>query len=650
MTIIDALNDTQSDLEIEKEKNRTVELDFTDGIEKMEINRLISEMISDLIIMKKNCSKFELITMKDMERMAFEEREAVLDEMHKEGILYNNISDTISEKCERFVAKKKGIITPEEIERFKVAETKKIVSEIILKYLNNRINYLNKIVDYYQHLIQQDLKKLRTVQKLLNNVPIDITQVTELINSSTIHEELKGIVITKANEYYELKEKERLQKEEEREAKNKLLENERLKRIASEQEEIEEEEVEEPKLFNINNYESIKPIIYKYEELFPSILLGCTLEEVFSDSDLQQVLNFSFVDIDDEIFVNSFISILARIDHLTNENEISASINLLEELCSKYELYNKFIDIINQIGDISLLPNLTEEEINIINTFKERINSLKKSSNKEMILPIIENMKITLYSIKSGTKRRESEEEKIELRGFIFFDTREENEMQIPYVLEDLDESNSKSYIDSSIEKGKMVSNGYIDFNELVNDILLLGNPEIASQPNDKMSKLVRPVYYSDGYHKIKSTQMSNASGLYRIRPRITSYLRFFDEKELFIPNTKKYDQIKNLLEHKLPGIIIDETKPFSLFINYLDAFKKKDTDSYTTVKKRQSSSKIREALKTDRDYFTDEELEIISSNIDLSLETYYKLTEINDNFNFDIISRIKKQNSKRVN
>ena len=96
-----------------------------------------------------------------------------------------------------------------------------------------------------------------------------------------------------------------------------------------------------------------------------------------------------------------------------------------------------------------------------------------------------------------------------------------------------------------------------------------------------------------------------------------------------------------------MPGLIIDETRPLGLFINYLNAFKRKDIDAYSIAKKRQKSSELRNVLKKPCDEFSEEDLLILSDAIDLTLESFDLLTSINDNFEFGVINQIKNNNRK---
>ena len=136
---------------------------------------------------------------------------------------------------------------------------------------------------------------------------------------------------------------------------------------------------------------------------------------------------------------------------------------------------------------------------------------------------------------------------------------------------------------------------------------------------------------------------MKNATGMYRIRPKIMSYVRFIDEEFRFKPNTEKFNQIIGLLEEKIPNIQIDKNQPFSLYINYLDAFKKIDTDSYSTAENRQEKSILRQILKKEK--FEKKDLYELSDVIDKTLNAYEQLKEINSNFEFKIIDKITQEN-----
>lgn len=641
MNVMESFNKAKEKLLVEKEKNITLEASFVlKEVKDTEINLLMAEIISLLYNLKDKYREYRPATLKDIEEM-----DRVVKDMYLHEIktnypdLYDEINKNIHDRLEKLLTKKADYLTKDEIYKYNVKICDECITQEICKFLNMQIKDVNDIMRSLNKIINDDLKTMKMIQKLLNNRIIDIDKIVELVNNSYLENEIKDIVIKEARSYFEKKEKEKIELEE----KNKLDELENFKKIDLVEEDTELKDESSVKLFNINNYDYIIDVINKYEELFPSELIGLEIEKQFSLEDLKQVLNFSFGDVDDEIFSSSFITLLAFIDGEKDENKISDYVSYLNELCSKYEIYNNLYDVTKQLNDICILPNLSEEDLKIITTFRARVENIRNSNNDNMIMPIIENMKLTLYSIKNENRKKDRSNGDIEIKAFVLFDYYEEDGLKKAYVLDDLNPLSDKNYIDPSVEKEKIVSGGYLDFNDLIEDIITLGNVEICLNSNDKMSKLVRPVYFNFDNHKMIDTKMSNSSGIYRIRPRLSSHLRFFDEKELFIPGTKKFEQIKELMCKSLPNIIIADNKPLSIFINYQNAIKKKDMDSYSDSLKRQANSKIREVLKNGKDYFDDNELVILSDAIDLSLDSYEELKKINDAFDFGIVHKISR-------
>ena len=129
-----------------------------------------------------------------------------------------------------------------------------------------------------------------------------------------------------------------------------------------------------------------------------------------------------------------------------------------------------------------------------------------------------------------------------------------------------------------------------------------------------------------------------------RIRPRRTSLVRFIDEKIVIKPENKNYAQIKELLESKFKNVEFDDT--FNIYINYLTAFKCKDTDSYITSTRRQESS-ILKSLLEDR-VLSQNELDTLSEAIDSSISAYDELCNMNENFSFKAMNMIKEGDTRK--
>ena len=357
------------------------------------------------------------------------------------------------------------------------------------------------------------------------------------------------------------------------------------------------------------------------------------------------LLQFNYFDIDDEVFSHAFMTLLARIDKSNNKDNINTLIGYLEILCIKYELYNRVISAHHEIIKVFSLPNLTSEEVEILSNIKNQLLNIYKETNYDNVNKILDKIHLTLYNIKNTNKTMEKK--KIEIKAFTLFNYKKEDGANKSYVLTDLDPNSGKNFIDDSLDKNNKLTNSYLDFNELIEDILIYGESKSSLEANDKIDKVIRPVYYSENSHKIIVPKMSNASGIYRIRPRLTSNLRFFEEKIILSPGSEKHKQIIKLLESKLPNSIIDNTCQFIIYINYLDAIKQKETDSYSIAKKRQSSSELRTILKGENDTFTEEELAILNDAIDTTLKTFQELTELNDSFEFNTINHLKSDNHK---
>ena len=650
----------------EQENNRIFESvhssDFLNiDIHNLELKQFIKETIEVLKKNKKKCEK-ELYAIPDVRTFSKKEIEQIYTELKKSDELKaikKEVYTSLDRSKALIKSLRKSYVTGVLTVGFK-EDSDNVIYMIIENAIKKRIKKINSLIDERIRIINSDLKKMNFIKDIIDYPVVDFNEIAKNINSLSADSIVKSSLLEKAQNYCEEQEKNRLIREQERLIKQEKREKEikeQKERERKEQEELEQlkrleietESKDAVKLFDINGYEYVRKIIDDYEFLFPDGILNLNIEDSFNYEELRQIINFDFIDIDDEIFTTTLLTLLAKVDK--SDDKIREKLSTyLKVLCVKYELYCRVKNILDDINSIKVMTYLTSDEMEILENFKEQINKIKYCNNTLLTINLLDKIQETLYNIKATSRSKNISSEKVFVKAFILFDYKiDENDYKESYVVTDLNTNKSDNMIDESIDQEKIVSCGYNDFNELIDDILLLGNAEIMTQPNDKSSKIVRSVYYSTGYNKPIDNKKENATGMRRIRPRMTSYLRFIDEKVLFIQGTKKYIQIKELIENKMPGLIIDETRPLGLFINYLNAFKRKDIDGYSIAKKRQKSSELRNVLKKPCDEFSEEDLLILSDAIDLTLESFDLLTNINDNFEFGVINQIKNNNRKFI-
>lgn len=587
----------------------------------------------------KDIQPIKLYSLKEVERMNTEEIETLIgkiDTFKTEQEIRDRMIEKISKNKEKYKEKYDNKMNL-------VIDVKKESRMYYLEKINKKIEKENEEIKLEKNKLRSTIGKIQDVVNELKKNKIDIDKINKLLQETYLKETVKNDLIKDVNEIAIEKNK---KYEEEKKLRNEKRKLEELKRL-KEKEEEKKEHIEEEKLFEIKNYEYIKNVINTYETIFPNSLFQMPIEDNFELEDLTQIISLSYNELDDDLFSFAFLSILSKIDN-SNKEELSIYVELLEKLCEKYELLNNVIDAVSEVKNLYSLFKIDDEDNKILLWTLNTINEVKANNkyNDLEVQNILNNVYETLHNLK---RKKLSEKiyinSNLDIKSFILFDYNiDENNTKKTYILSDLDETNKKTLIDSSLDRSKIKLNGYNDFNDLIDDIIIYGKPKIILEKTDKLEKFIRPVYYTNSAYETIRSKMKNATGMYRIRPRITSYVRFVDEKIMLIPNTKKYDQIIELLESKLNNITIDKTKSFNLYINYVDAFKYDDADAYKKAIKRQKISKLRELLKKEK--YTNKDLQELSYIIDNTLETFKTLKEINSEFDFKTINKITSDNN----
>ena len=595
----------------------------------MNIIERINELINKLLKENEKLVTRDLLTPGKIRSMSNEEVGELVDYDFLEVNVvydkkyYNRIKRKIKTDDED---KARNIIRESIIERSERAAT---------KALNDIIDKKNAVIISKKKDIKNNVKRLRDVLTELNKEKVDIQRCIKRISESTIDPRIKDELIEQVNIYS-------IDKNKKFEKKRKEEERIRLEKAKKEQKkEVVEEKIVEFKLFDINNYDYIKDIIKKYENLFPNSLFQLKIEENFERNDIIEILQLSYSEIDDDLFSMAFVTLLAKIDKMNNSESISLYTNIMEALCKKYLLLCNYNNVASELKKIYQYK-LDDDDKIIVNWMRNSLEEAKNKNYSEIeVKNILNNIYEKIHEIKSK-KLNESldSNNEIELKSFILFDYYlDENNNKQTFITTDLDDNNNRSLIDNSIDKSKVKINGYDDFNELIDDLLLYGKPKTTLNSNDKVEKFIRPVYYTNSSYEIINTSSKNTTGMYRIRPKVVSYTRFIDEQIILIPNTNKFNIITKLLESKLNNVKIDKNKTFSIYLNYVNSFKRDDTDAYKIAINRQKRSKLKELLK--KEEYSKDELEELSNIIDITLNSYKELENINNNFNFKAIHKI---------
>ena len=557
-----------------------------------------------------------------------------------------NLREKVSDIADNIVKRlKKNAHQFENYEDFSLALSNEITKEV-LRLINKTVEIENDKIKAEKRKITISIGKLNDVKSELKKEKVDIDKINSLIDETILEDDEKDNLKSQALEYANEKNKEYDKKIKEKEERAKFELLEKQNKTKEEKEEVIEEKF---KLFDINNYKYIEKLLNEYKYLFNNDLFQMQLEECFDNVDLQEILNFHYNEIDDDLFSMAFITLLAKIDRSSINYKIIVYANALRKLCEKYELYNSVKDISSELKNFYTLYQLDDDDSKELLRIQKGIIELEnnKKYNDNEVRNLISIISESLHKLRrKKITENLNDTSNLSIKAFILFDysINEACEME-PYILQDLDESSNRTLIDTSLDRAKIELNGYNDFNDLIDDILINGVPKSIMDSNDKNEKLIRPVYYTDNGYKSVDTRMKNATGMYRIRPRITSYVRFIDEMFILIPGTKKFEQIISILESKLSNIEIDRNKPFKIYINVVDAFKLGNTDSYMIAINRQKKSRIIELLNM-KDEYKDSELEELSEAIDMTINTYKNLCQINSSFNFEVINKITKNDT----
>ena len=498
----------------------------------------------------------------------------------------------------------------------------------LIEELNQPIRKKNQAAREKKKAYKKQINEISNIINTLNSnviysdeIPSLLDKIELILTDVGMNENEKSMLMSDISNYLNQKKQEYVEREDE------------------EQEEYDIEEEKDDRLFKINNYEYITEILKNYANTFPQEIYEIDIGNHSSKEEINNVLQNSFSDLDDGQFSLYFLYILSLIDKETKEEKIKYFAEQLDQLCSMYALLSEYDMLKKEIDDVSSLKVSPADE-KILDNFKERLNKMnnKLYSVKELFNSlgpmhmVLHNMKRNILSEKI------QEQDRLPIKTFILFDYEKTKGGQIvPYILSDFNPDSTKCTIDESLDQAKIITNGYYDFNELVDDLVIYGKPRVLLEPMDRAEKIEKPVYFTPKKRK-KITKDLVKTGMYRLRPNISSYVRFIEEKVNYSPSNPNFQPMVDLLESKL-NISIDRNEDFVIFINFVDSFKCADVSSYSTAIKRQRRSELKELLK--KEMYTDDDLEQISSVIDSTLAAYKQLQTMNENFKFQTIRKM---------
>jgi len=269
--------------------------------------------------------------------------------------------------------------------------------------------------------------------------------------------------------------------------------------------------------------------------------------------------------------------------------------------------------------------------------FKDKISD--KDITNEMLLEIksrvryVDELELNLKKSVELPK----EENKIVLNGFVLCDFDENNQ---PYVLSDLDPNGKNNLIDESMAPNDL-NKGYVSYNKLLNDLFLLGNTEKLSNNDNRglRDRLNEAICWD-----LSSRDHDNETGMYRLKNDVNGAERFIEKKVVIHYGTVMYDQVVGIIREILPNIEFVESKDISLYLNFASAMKVSDTKVYSVaINRYRRKSPLYKMFIEDKnkEQLTDNECKLLKDIINMSLDAFLKLEEINPNLHFDVIKQM---------
>ena len=323
---------------------------------------------------------------------------------------------------------------------------------------------------------------------------------------------------------------------------------------------------------------------------------------------------------------------------VSNINILCDRINLINEI----DNYN--LKISNLFGDFQNNSILTDEISNLLVFIQDKLDILQKEIRNnditdEILLEIkgcFDKIDEIELSFKTSLELSEDENKKVILNGFVLCDFNNDGK---PYLLDDLDQKSKM--IDRSIELNKL-KKGFDSYSKLINELFLIGNTEKLDN-NDSQGyntdRLNEPVYYDP-----KNRTHENETGMYRLKYDRNGVERFIEQRIVLHHGSKIHLQVMEIINEVLPDVEFDTSKDFNLYINFASAMKLSDTDMYSTAINRYKNRSPLYNLfiaNKNKEELSLQECKLLREMINMSLNAFLELENINPNLHFDIIKQI---------
>ena len=394
------------------------------------------------------------------------------------------------------------------------------------------------------------------------------------------------------------------------------------------------------------------------------------------------------IDSEDLTFDDFSLVILSTIANILNfeSNNVLQSYQKLQEIDFQYMNYLKKKDaFLNTARQLFEKANKTIEELNKNKQFDEygeKVIEISQSIKKiidDLELHIISETSFTTFnkiinllneeltSIIDLIENKPSYEEpsqpttsqKTNIKSFVLFEGAHVFELDkfIPYILLDLDPKNQHCLIDTVLLNEKKPKEDYREeISKLITDLLIYDKPETAANSNSSVQKTKNNTVDFILYDK-NDREPKNRTGMRRIRPSISSHVRFAERRIVISKNSTAFEQVTSIIKKYLPNVEINPDNDFSIFVNIASAFKTKDEKLYSTSIKRynNNNSQILALFYKDNKYIKPNNssvtLKEALSSIDCqllenvilnSIEVYDRLRELDPRFNFDLIDSMR--------
>jgi len=295
----------------------------------------------------------------------------------------------------------------------------------------------------------------------------------------------------------------------------------------------------------------------------------------------------------DEMFIKT------KINYENSERErirIEKEQKIINDINSKISDNNsKLQDLFSSSNALETIPE--QDFFDTLMHLQHRLETVRKASenikigslgNFEQIQLELNFIKEKIDELNEKINERKQSLAPVEIKTFALFDT--DDQSKKTFLYEDLLGDNP--FIDMNAIIGNNVSeedkNYQQNISKLIGDIMLFGECEYMHSINTSSSnygdKIEGIIYRTDDKGNVLREEKTP---LWRIRPTPRSNVRFIERKIVIPQNSELFNQVKAIIQKRLPKVIIPSGESFTLMVNLGCAIKMSDTEIYTTAYRR---------------------------------------------------------------